>query len=213
MSRNGYTRTWRGSRPAMQAWRHSGGPVIQLLLNSRRMFTSARHSAHLVIYSVSRVVVMMLSMIAGPHISVLTNVNLVMDTLVKRRAVASGMSFHVVIFTSLTPLQCWTFRAACVCLGILYMRSLFLHAHFLGVLLMFTCVESLANSRARKGVWVNALRFEHTHIYHRLLIICYKISNHGDDEHMCSARVHACGEVRYSKTTTTDTKPPPALRT
>jgi hypothetical protein len=109
----------------MQAWRHSGGPVIQLLLNSRRMFTSARHSAHLVIYSVSRVVVMMLSMIAGPHISVLTNVNLVMDTLVKRRAVASVLDIQ---------------GGMCV-------------------LLMFTCVESLANSRARKGVWVNALRF------------------------------------------------------
>jgi hypothetical protein len=165
MSRNGYTRTWKGSRLVMQAWRHSGGPVIQLLLNSRRMFIFAGHSAHLVIYCVFRVVVMMLSMIAGPHITVPANVSLVMNTLMKRRTVASGMSFHEVFFALLMLSQCWTFRAACVCLGILYMRSLSLLAHFLGVLLMFTCVESLANSRARKGVWVNALRFKCTHTH------------------------------------------------
>jgi len=38
-----------------------------------------------------------------------------------------------------------------------------LTCQFLDVLLMFTCVESLVNSRARKGVRVNAPRFEHNY--------------------------------------------------
>jgi len=78
----------------MQAWRLLEGPVTQLLLNLRRMFTSVRHSAHLVTYCVFRVVVMTLSMIAGPHIIALTYVGLVMNILVKRRNVDSGMLFH-----------------------------------------------------------------------------------------------------------------------
>ena len=77
--------------------------MIQLLLNSRRMFTSARHSAHLVVYCVFRVVVMTLSTIAGPHIIVLTPVASVMNTLVKRRSVVSGMSCSAIILASLTP--------------------------------------------------------------------------------------------------------------
>ena len=35
----------------------------------------------------------------------------------------------------------------------------------LDVLLVFTFVESLANSRARKGVKVNVPRFEYAHMY------------------------------------------------
>ena len=81
----------------MQALRYSGGPVTQLLLNSRRMSTSARHNAHLVIYYAFRVTVMTLSMIAGPHIVVLTSVALIMNTLVKRRSVVSGVLYSAIL--------------------------------------------------------------------------------------------------------------------
>jgi len=115
MSRSGFPRTWIGLRPAMQAWRHLGGPVIQLLLNSRKMFTFARHSVHLVTYCVFRVVVMMLSMIAGLHTIALTSVASTMNILVKRRNVVSGMSHYMATLTLLTNSQCWAFRATCVC--------------------------------------------------------------------------------------------------
>ena len=115
MSMNGSTRTWIGSRPVMQALRHSGGPVTQLLLNSRRMSTSVRHSAHLVIYCAFRVAVMTLNMIAGPHIIVLTSVVLMMNTPVRRRSVVSGVLCSALISASLTPSQCWPFGATCVC--------------------------------------------------------------------------------------------------
>ena len=57
---------------------------------------------------------MMLNMIAGLRTNVLTSVALAMNTLVKRRSVDSGMLFFVIIFTSLTPSQRWTFRTTCV---------------------------------------------------------------------------------------------------
>ena len=115
MSMNGSTRTWIGLRPIMQALRHSGGLVTQPLLNSRRISTSARHSAHLVIYCAFRVAVMALNMIAGPHIIVLTSVALMMSTLVKGRSVVSGVLCSAIISASLIPPQRWPFRATCVC--------------------------------------------------------------------------------------------------
>ena len=111
MSRNGYTRTWIGSRPPMQAWRHSGGPVIQLLLNSRRMSTFARHSVHLVIYCVFRAVVMTTSMIAGPRIIVLTFVTSVTGILmVTGRSADSGMSHPVTILSQFGLINSFTAR-------------------------------------------------------------------------------------------------------
>ena len=38
--------------------------------------------------------------------------------------------------------------------------TIFIHSFSVGVLLIFTCVENPANSRARKGVWLHVLRFE-----------------------------------------------------
>jgi hypothetical protein len=63
-------------------------------------------------------VAMTLPMIAGLPTTVLTCVSLVMNTiLVKRRNVDLGKFFPMIIIISLlTPSQCWTFRAACVCL-------------------------------------------------------------------------------------------------
>ena len=48
-------------------------------------------------------------------------------------------------------------------------------------------------------------------IYHNLLITPLQLSTHADDEHVCSARVHACGEVRYLKVMVAVIKPPLAL--
>ena len=66
--------------------------------------------------------------------------------------------------------------------------------------------------RGRKGclgectkVWI------HPVTYHNLLITPLQLSAHADDEHVCSARVHACGEVRYPKVIVTVIKPPLAL--
>lgn len=117
MSRNGYMRIWTGSRLAMQAWRHSGGPVIQLLLNSRRTFTSAGHSAHLATYCASRVVAMTPSTIVRLHTSVLTSVASAMNILAKRRNVDLGMSCYVLALTALTPSQCRAFGGTRVCQG------------------------------------------------------------------------------------------------
>ena len=150
MSRNGCTRTWAGSRPAMQAWRHLRGPVIQLLLNSRRMFTSARHNAYLATYYVFRAVVMKLSMIVRPHTTVLIHVGLVMNILMKRRNVDSGMSFHTTGFSLLIPFQCWTFRTACVCPRILCTISLHSHTHFRCVVDLHLCGEP-CELRGKKG--------------------------------------------------------------
>jgi len=50
-----------------------------------------------------------------------------------------------------------------------------------------------------------------THAYYRLLTTLYQLSSHEDDEHMCSAQVHACGEVSYSTPITAGSEPPPAL--
>ena len=130
MSRNGSTRTWTGLRPPMKAWRCLRGPVIQLLLNSRRMFTSARHNAYPAIYYVSRAVAMKLSMIARPHTTVLTHVGLVMDILGKRRNVDSGMLFYIMDTPLLIPFQRWAFRAACVCPRILCIMLLYLYTNF-----------------------------------------------------------------------------------
>jgi len=88
---------------------------MQPLLNSRRMFTSARHSVHLVTYCVSRVLVMTLSMIAGLHIFALTPVASMMSILVKRRSVDLGMLHYPMTLALLTYLQCWTFRGTYVC--------------------------------------------------------------------------------------------------
>ena len=130
MSRYGWTRTWTGSRIAIQAWRHLRGPMMQLLLNSRRMFTSARHNAYLAISFVFRAVVIKPSMIARPHTIAPTHVNLVMNISVKRRDVDLGMLLHIMRPPLLTPFQCWALRAARVCPRILWIMSLHLHTHF-----------------------------------------------------------------------------------
>jgi len=51
----------------------------------------------------------------------------------------------------------------------------------------------------------------HPCLYHWALITPHQVSNHSDEDHMCSARIHACGEVRPLKPTVTDSKQPPAL--
>ena len=130
MSRSGCTRTWISSRLAIQAWIYLRGPMIQLLLNSRKIFTFARHNAHLAISYVFRAIVMKLSMIARPHTTVLTHVGLVINTLVKGRSVDSSMSLYTMGPPLLTPFQCWAFRAACVCSRVLCMTSPHLHTHF-----------------------------------------------------------------------------------
>jgi len=45
------------------------------------------------------------------------------------------------------------------------------------------------------------------YIYYRLLTTLCQLSSHTDDEHMCSARVHACGKVSFSKSIATGSKP------
>ena len=67
------------------------------------MLASAKHSVYLAIYFVSRAVVMKLSMIARPHMTVPTHVGLVMNILVRRRNVDSGMSFYTMCFSVLIP--------------------------------------------------------------------------------------------------------------
>ena len=94
MSMNGSTRTWIGLRPIMQALRHSGGLVTQPLLNSRRISTSARHSAHLAAYYAFGAVVMKPSMIARLHITVPIHASLMTNILVKKRNVDSGISLY-----------------------------------------------------------------------------------------------------------------------
>lgn len=41
--------------------------------------------------------------------------------------------------------------------------AILMHSFFVGVPLMFTCVESPVNSGARKDAWEDALRFEYIH--------------------------------------------------
>jgi len=118
---------------------------------------------------------------------------------------------HPLFCPLLTPFQCWAFRTTYVCPGILCVRPIHSHIHFLGVLLIFTCAESPASSWARKGAWVNVPRFECPHIYYGLLTTPFQLSSHVDDKHLCPAQDHACGEVMYSKLMGTGSKPPPAL--
>lgn len=91
--------------------------MIQLLLNSGRTPTSARHNAYLVTCCASRVVTTTLHMIATLHMNALTRVDSVMNIILEKiRSVDSGILFYIIITSLLTPSQGRTFRATCVCL-------------------------------------------------------------------------------------------------
>ena len=68
--------------------------------------------------------------------------------------------------------------------------------HNAAVLSLLTCAAGLATILEGEVAWKNVRKSAATNTFFECHVLIYKqVAGHDEDEHMCSALVHMCGEV------------------